>query len=71
MSLSNFVSFSSILLFGWLAATYFLQVPAQSYPRMEKHRSSEMTRSASAEVVSDRVEGTSPSAMASPVFFSQ
>jgi hypothetical protein len=36
MNTSSFVSGSSILLAGWLGATFFNEVPAQRYPKLDK-----------------------------------
>lgn len=37
MRLSHFVTISSIMLCGWLALTFVSEVPAQSYPKLEKY----------------------------------
>jgi hypothetical protein len=36
MSTRKFVSGSSVILAGWLGATFFNEVPAQRYPKLEK-----------------------------------
>ncbi len=36
MSTSRFVSGSSIILAGWLGATFLNEVPAQRYPKLDK-----------------------------------
>ena len=36
MNTRRFVSGSSILLAGWLGATFFNEVPAQRYPKLDK-----------------------------------
>ena len=36
MQLRHFVSGSAILLTGWLAVTFFHQVPSQRYPKLQK-----------------------------------
>jgi hypothetical protein len=36
MSTSRFVSGSSILLAGWLGATFLNDVPSQRYPKLDK-----------------------------------
>jgi hypothetical protein len=37
MRLSHFVTTSSLVLSGWLALTFVSEVPARSYPKLEKH----------------------------------
>jgi len=37
MRLSHFITISSLILCGWLSLTFFSEVPAQSYPKMEKY----------------------------------
>jgi hypothetical protein len=41
MNTSRFVSGSSILLVGWLGATFFNDVPAQRYPKLDKSTASQ------------------------------
>ncbi|MEO5916599.1 MAG: hypothetical protein ABIS50_20350 [Luteolibacter sp.] len=36
MSTRNFVSGSSIILVGWLGATFLNEVPSQRYPKLDK-----------------------------------
>ncbi len=36
MNTSRFVSGSSVLLAGWLGATFLNEVPAQRYPKLDK-----------------------------------
>ncbi|MEO8615166.1 MAG: hypothetical protein ABI600_08505 [Luteolibacter sp.] len=36
MSIRNFVSGSSVILAGWLGATFLNEVPAQRYPKLDK-----------------------------------
>lgn len=36
MNTKRFVSGSSVILAGWLAATFLNEVPAQRYPKLEK-----------------------------------
>jgi hypothetical protein len=36
MSTRKFVSGSSVILAGWLGATFFNEVPSQRYPKLEK-----------------------------------
>jgi hypothetical protein len=36
MSTRKFVSGSSVILAGWLGATFLNEVPAQRYPKLEK-----------------------------------
>lgn len=36
MNTSRFVSGSSVLLAGWLGATFFNEVPAQRYPKLDQ-----------------------------------
>lgn len=36
MKTSRFVSVSSIILAGWLGATFLKEVPAQRYPKLDK-----------------------------------
>lgn len=36
MNTKRFVSGSSVILGGWLAATFLNEVPAQRYPKLEK-----------------------------------
>lgn len=36
MNTRNFVSGSSVILLGWLGATFLNEVPAQRYPRLDK-----------------------------------
>ncbi len=36
MNTRRFVSGSSVILAGWLGATFFNEVPAQSYPKLDK-----------------------------------
>jgi hypothetical protein len=36
MSTRRFVSGSSVILAGWLGATFFNEVPAQRYPKLDK-----------------------------------
>jgi len=38
MNLRYFVSGSSMVLIGWLALTFFHEVPTQRYPRLERPR---------------------------------
>ncbi len=37
MQLRNFVSGSSVVIVGWLAVTFFHQVPSQRYPKLDKY----------------------------------
>ncbi len=37
MQLRHFVSGSSVILVGWLAVTFFHQVPSQRYPKLDKY----------------------------------
>ena len=57
MNTRRFVSGSSILLAGWLGATFFNEVPSQRYPKLDKKpatTSIEVTREKSmVAVVSD------------------
>lgn len=39
MDVRRFVSGTAVLLAAWLTVTFFLEVPSQRYPRMEKHQS--------------------------------
>ncbi len=36
MNTRRFVSGSSVILAGWLGATFFNEVPAQRYPKLDK-----------------------------------
>ncbi|MEO7340386.1 MAG: hypothetical protein ABI073_05870 [Luteolibacter sp.] len=36
MNIRNFVSGSSVILAGWLGATFLNEVPAQRYPKLDK-----------------------------------
>ncbi|GAA5122210.1 hypothetical protein JIN84_09675 [Luteolibacter yonseiensis] len=36
MKTSSFVSGSSVILAGWLAATFLNEVPAQRYPKLDR-----------------------------------
>lgn len=36
MKIRNFVSGSSVILVGWLGATFFNEVPSQRYPKLDK-----------------------------------
>lgn len=36
MKTTRFVSVSSVILAGWLAATFLNEVPAQRYPKLDK-----------------------------------
>lgn len=36
MSIRNFVSGSSVILAGWLGATFLNEVPAKRYPKLDK-----------------------------------
>lgn len=36
MDIRNFVSGSSVILVGWLGATFFNEVPSQRYPKLDK-----------------------------------
>jgi hypothetical protein len=40
MSTKRFVSGSSIILMGWLGATFLNEVPCQRYPRLDKKTAS-------------------------------
>lgn len=37
MKLSHFVSGSAVVLAGWLAVTFFYEVPVQRYPKLDKY----------------------------------
>ena len=37
MSIRRFVSGSSVILVGWLGATFLNEVPAQRYPKLDKN----------------------------------
>lgn len=51
MNTSRFVSGSSIILAGWLGATFLNEVPSQRYPKLDK----KPTTAAAAEVESPAV----------------
>lgn len=38
MKLRQFVSGSAVVLGAWLAITFFREVPAQRYPKLDKYR---------------------------------
>jgi hypothetical protein len=40
MNIRNFVSGSSVVLAGWLGATFLNEVPSQRYPKLDKDSSS-------------------------------
>jgi hypothetical protein len=40
MKLRQFVSGSALVLGAWLAITFFQEVPAQRYPKLDKHQRS-------------------------------
>jgi hypothetical protein len=40
MKLRQFVSGSALVLGAWLAITFFQEVPARSYPKLDKHQRS-------------------------------
>jgi hypothetical protein len=46
MQLRHFVSGSSVILVGWLAVTFFHQVPSQRYPKLDKYPATSMTKPA-------------------------
>jgi hypothetical protein len=48
MQLRHFVSGSSVILAGWLAVTFFHQVPSQRYPKLEKYPTTSMHTPAAA-----------------------
>lgn len=37
MDIRRFVSGSAVILAGWLAVTFFRDVPSQRYPRLDKY----------------------------------
>ncbi len=37
MQLSHFVSGTSVVLAGWLAVTFFHEMPSQRYPKLDKY----------------------------------
>lgn len=37
MRLRHFVCLSALILCGWLALTFFTEVPVKRYPKLEKH----------------------------------
>jgi hypothetical protein len=39
MKLGHFVSFSAFILSAWLGLTFMHEVPAQSYPKLQRHAS--------------------------------
>ncbi|MEX1118493.1 MAG: hypothetical protein WEB60_06825 [Terrimicrobiaceae bacterium] len=39
MNIRNFVSGSSVVLAGWLGATFLNEVPSQRYPKLDKDSS--------------------------------
>jgi hypothetical protein len=39
MNIRNFVSGSSVVLAGWLGATFLNEVPSQRYPKLDKSTS--------------------------------
>ncbi|MCP5531937.1 MAG: hypothetical protein H7A49_00605 [Akkermansiaceae bacterium] len=39
MDVHRFVSGSAVILAGWLAVTFFRDVPSQRYPRLDKYPS--------------------------------
>jgi len=39
MNIRNFVSGSSVVLAGWLGATFLNEVPSQRYPKLDKNSS--------------------------------
>ena len=39
MNVRNFVSGSSVILVGWLGATFLNEVPSQRYPKLDKSNS--------------------------------
>ena len=41
MSTRRFVSGSSVILAGWLGATFLNEVPAQRYPKLDKQAAAE------------------------------
>lgn len=45
MNTKRFVSGSSVILAGWLAATFLNEVPAQRYPKLDKKTTASATES--------------------------
>ena len=42
MNIRNFVSGSSVILAGWLGATFLNEVPSQRYPKLDKSASTDV-----------------------------
>jgi hypothetical protein len=51
MNIRKFVSGSSIILMGWLGATFLNEVPAQRYPKLDKSASAPADNAADAALI--------------------
>jgi hypothetical protein len=58
MSTRRFVSGSSVILAGWLGATFFNEVPAQRYPKLDKKPATAAIQSAPEKLAGASVSGS-------------
>ena len=60
MSPRRFVSGSSVILAGWLGATFFNEVPAQRYPKLDKKPATAAVEAATGLLVAEVKPAASP-----------
>ncbi len=60
MSIRKFVSGTSVVLMGWLGATFLNEVPAQRYPKLDKSTSADSASNSETGLVAFREEESGP-----------
>lgn len=60
MNTRRFVSGSSVILAGWLGATFFNEVPAQRYPKLDQKPATAAVSSETGQLVAETKPAASP-----------